>query len=179
MAERLLKRKIEAYRTINTNDTNLLSKAGEKGLMVYEAMGDEDIPQITVSTTHYFARPSTFVILHEEKWDAIFIDETSMVTLDYVLLAIFKGCQNNNQCTFYLVGDPLQLPAITNLDPDILERAQLDEFNFYSFIGLKEFTESPENIPDNIRAKLNIKLLRTQYRSVRPLCELMSYFAYG
>lgn len=182
VAERLLKRKIEAYRTINTNDINLLSKAGEKGLMVYEAMGDEDIPQITVSTTHYFARPSHLCnghSLHEEKWDAIFIDETSMVTLDYVLLAIFKGCQNNNQCTFYLVGDPLQLPAITNLDPDILERAQLDEFNFYSFIGLKEFTESPENIPDNIRAKLNIKLLRTQYRSVRPLCELMSYFAYG
>lgn len=182
MAERLLKNKIEAYRSINTNDVNLLSTVEEKGLMVYEAMGDENIPQIVVSTTHYFARPTHLCndhSLHEEKWDAIFIDETSMVTLDYVLLALFKSYQNNSQCTFYLVGDPLQLPAITNLDPDILEQAQLDEFNFYSFIGLHEFTETPENIPDYIRQKLNIQLLRTQFRSVRPLCELMSAFAYG
>lgn len=182
VAERLLKNQIEAYRSINTNDVNLLSVVEEKGLMVYEAMGDENIPQIVVSTTHYFARPTHLCnghSLHEEKWDAIFIDETSMVTLDYVLLALFKGYQNNSQCTFYLVGDPFQLPAITNLDPDILEQAQLDEFNFYSFIGLNEFTETPENIPDYISQKLNIQLLRTQFRSVRPLCELMSAFAYG
>lgn len=182
VAERLLKCKIEAYRAINTNDVDLLSKVEGNGLMVYEAMGDENVPQIVVSTTHYFARPTHLCnghSLHEEKWDAIFIDETSMVTLDYVLLALFKGYQNNNQCTFYLVGDSLQLPAITNLDPDILEQAQLDEFNFYSFIGLHEFTETPEKIPDYIREKLNIQLLRTQYRSVRPLCELMSTFAYA
>lgn len=182
VAERLLKCKIDAYRTINTNDYSLLSEVNEKGLMVYEATGEEGVPQIVASTTHYFARPTHLCnghSLHEEKWDAIFIDETSMVTLDYVLLALFKGYQNNNLCTFYLVGDPLQLPAITNLDPDILEQAQLDEFNFYSFIGLHEFTETPESIPNYLREKLNIQLLRTQFRSVKPLCELMSSFAYG
>lgn len=181
VSKRLLDSRIEVFRAINTNDRDLLYTVEEKGLLVYEAMSERETPQIVSSTTHYFARPAHLCnghSLHEESWDAIFIDETSMVTLDYVLLTLFEGYQNNNKCQFYLVGDPLQLPAITNLDPNILEQAQLDEFNFYSFIGLNEFSESPSNMPDYLRQKLNIQLLPTQYRSIAPLCELMSNFAY-
>ena len=101
-----------------------------------------------------------------------------MVTLDYVLLALFKGRQCNAHCEFHIVGDPLQLPAITNLDPFILEDARLDEFNFYSFIGLSEFSETPEGLCPQLKGKLDIRLLRKQYRSVPPLCEMMSRFAY-
>ncbi len=69
----------------------------------------------------------------------IIIDEASMVTLDYALLALFNGQQFNPDCKFIIAGDPLQLPAITSLDSFILEIADMDEFNFFSFIGFENF----------------------------------------
>lgn len=110
-----------------------------------------------------------------------------MVTLDYVLLALIKGRENNSKCRFLIAGDPLQLPAIINLDPFILEKADLDEFNFFSFIGLKEFSDNVSKLCEPVRDKIKITLLhyytitllRKQYRSVKSLALLTGRFAYN
>lgn len=180
LAERLKHQHIRAYRGVNVANSELVDELEDLQIPIYDADHDS-LPRVLVSTVHYYA--GTFALkeqdyLHNLAWDAIFIDEASMVTLDYVLLALFKGRQCNAQCEFYIVGDPLQLPAITNLDPFILEDARLDEFNFYSFIGLSEFSETPEGLCPQLKGKLDIRLLRKQYRSVPPLCEMMSRFAY-
>lgn len=180
LAERLKHQHIRAYRGVNVANSELVNELEDLQIPIYDADNDS-LPLVLVSTVHYYAR--TFALkeqdyLHNLAWDAIFIDEASMVTLDYVLLALFKGRQCNAHCEFHIVGDPLQLPAITNLDPFILEDARLDEFNFYSFIGLSEFSETPEGLCPQLKGKLGIRLLRKQYRSVPPLCEMMSRFAY-
>lgn len=180
VASRLNSKGIEASRGIKPHNKELADELLEYDIPVYDA--DEDsLPSVLAATVHYFAQ--TYSVkegnyLHDVPWDAIFIDETSMVTLDYVMFALLKGKQINPECRFYLVGDPLQLPPITNLDPLILEEAQLDEFNFYSFIGLNEFSDKPTDILKRFGNKVSIRLLTTQYRSEEPLCEIMSNFAY-
>lgn len=179
VADRLNKCGVTAYRAINAKDEVRVAEVDALHLEIYDAINDGDVPRIVSATTHYYARSSVSCkghALHDERWDAVFIDETSMVTLDYVLLALLKSSQINPDCKFYIVGDPLQLPAITNLDPEILEQAQLDEFNFYSFIGLKDFSQDPPGVPDKF--KKHIELLHEQYRSVSELCNIMSQFAY-
>lgn len=180
VAERLNKIGVEAYRGVNPANLELCAELDEIGIPRFVAE-QEDVPSVLVTTVHYYTQ--TYVsregcYLHDLDWDAVFIDEMSMVTLDYVLFALFKGKQLNPACQYYLVGDPLQLPPITNLDPFILEEAELDEFNFYSFIGLWSFTETVSGWSKHLRDKIKIRLLTTQYRSERPLCEIMSKFAY-
>ena len=181
VAQRLNQKQITAYRGVNPKNKDAILELENSGIPIFNSNEDE-VPNILISTIHYFSR--TFAIkentyIHDIEWDEIFIDESSMVTLDYMLFALLKGHQNNPDCKFYVVGDPLQLPAITNLDPFILEEAQLDEFNFYSFIGLDEFSENPSKLYPALVGKVNIHLLKKQYRSVEPLCRLMSNFAYN
>lgn len=180
VASRLNKTGIEAHRGVNPNNKELCIDLENSDIPAFDSSID-DVPSILVATAHYYAQTYSAIegdYLHELEWDAIFIDETSMVTLDYVLFALLKGYQTNPYCEYFVVGDPLQLPPITSLDPLILEEAQLDEFNFYSFIGLSQFsTEQPE-ILKRFNSRIKIRLLTDQYRSVKPLCEIMSHFAY-
>lgn len=180
VVERLRKIEIDAYRGINPSNEELHEELENLDIPIYDATQDY-LPNVLVATVHYFTQTYSSMdgcYLCEIPWDSIFIDETSMVTLDYVLFALIKGAEINSECTFYLVGDPLQLPPITNLDPFILEEAQLDEFNFYSFIGLTEFNERIKDLPPELEKKLRIHLLTSQYRSVPDLCRIMSRFAY-
>lgn len=180
VAERLNLNNIIAFRGVNPKNHEVVKELEDLDIPVFNSEED-DVPNILVSTIHYFSRnyaSKNKCYIHDIEWDSIFIDESSMVTLDYMLFALLKGSQNNENCKFYIVGDPLQLPAITNLDPFILEEAQLDDFNFYSFIGLDEFSENPDNLYSGLKDKVNIYLLKNQYRSVEPLCDLMSKFAY-
>ena len=101
-----------------------------------------------------------------------------MVALDYALLALFNGQQFNPDCKFIIAGDPLQLPAITSLDSFILEIADMDEFNFFSFIGLKTFSDDVSNLNEAVKDKITISLLHKQYRSVASLARLTGKFAY-
>ena len=180
VADRLNRMDIEASRGVNPSNQELCAELNEFDIPIYDSAEDE-LPSILVATVHYYAQTYSMKeggYLHDVDWDAIFIDETSMVTLDYVLFALLKRNQINPNCEYYLVGDPLQLPPVTNLDPLILEEAQLDEFNFYSFIGLSEFSTEPTDIIRHLGDRIKIRLLDIQYRSVQPLCEIMSKFAY-
>ena len=176
VAKRIQQLGIEVYRGASYFNADKI----DEELLRFDVQ-DDFIPQVMASTVHFYAKAylncaETF--LRDEAWDIVIVDEASMVTLDYMLLAIFKNSQTNPDCKFYIVGDPLQLPAITNLDPFILEEANLDEFNFFSFIGLNEFSEKPSGMNPLILSKIKITLLKEQYRSVPELCNLTSMFAY-
>lgn len=134
-------------------------------------------PEIIVSTVHHYFLDST--LWNTRMNDVVFIDEASMVTLDYVLLALLKCEEINPACEFYIAGDPMQLPAITDLDPDILEMAQLDYFNFFEFIGLREFSKTPASMDPSLLSKFKIELLDHQYRSREELTDITGRFAYG
>ena len=165
-------------RCFNTSSYNneVIDQIISQGLEVTNSCNKEGA-NIIACTIHYFSDPLTDI--HDHPWDIIIIDEASMVTLDYVLLALIKGRMNNSRCRFLIAGDPLQLPAITNLDPFILEKADLDEFNFFSFIGLKEFSDDVSKLCEPVRNKIKITLLRKQYRSVKSLALLTGKFAYN
>lgn len=158
------------------SSVELVEQIISQGLEVTNSCNEKGA-NIIACTVHYFSDPLTNI--HNHPWDIIIIDEASMVTLDYVLLALIKGRENNSKCRFLIAGDPLQLPAITNLDPFILEKADLDEFNFFSFIGLKEFSDDVSKLCEPVRNKIKITLLRKQYRSVKSLALLTGKFAYN
>mgnify|MGYP001081593546 FL=1 len=169
----------DVLRAVNTTspcNKELVEQIISQGLEVTNSCNEEGA-NIIACTVHYFSDPLTHI--HDHPWDIIIIDETSMVTLDYVLLVLIKGRENNSKCRFLIAGDPLQLPAITNLDPFILEKADLDEFNFFSFIGLKEFSDDVSKLCEPVRDKIKITLLRKQYRSVKSLALLTGRFAYN
>lgn len=169
----------DVLRSVNTTSSynnEVIDQIISQGLEVTNSCNKEGA-NIIACTIHYFSDPLTDI--HDHPWDIIIIDEASMVTLDYVLLALIKGRMNNSRCRFLIAGDPLQLPAITNLDPFILEKADLDEFNFFSFIGLKEFSDDVSKLSEPVRDKIKITLLRKQYRSVKSLALLTGRFAYN
>lgn len=170
---------VDVCRALNTN-----SSENEKWIKAAEDFGLEvsngckgDGSNVIACTVHYFS--DIFTDTHAHCWDMIIIDEASMVTLDYALLALFKGRQINPNCKFIIAGDPLQLPAITGLDSFILEMADLDEFNFFSFIGLKTFSDDVSNLNEAVIDKITISLLHKQYRSVASLARLTGKFAYN
>ncbi len=170
---------VEVYRVLNTNSQDnekWIKEAEDYGIEVTNSCKD-DGPNVIACTIHYYS--DTFTDSHAHSWDMIIIDEASMVTLDYALLALFKGQQINRNCKFIIAGDPLQLPAITNLDSFILENADLDEFNFFSFIGLKTFSDDVTNLNEYVKDKITITLLHKQYRSVASLARLTGKFAYN
>lgn len=167
---------LRAVNTTSLSNEELVEQIISQGLEVTNSCNEEGA-NIIACTVHYFSDPLTYI--HDHPWDMVIIDEASMVTLDYVLLALIKGRENNSKCRFLIAGDPLQLPAITNLDPFILEKADLDEFNFFSFIGLKEFSDDVSKLCEPVRDKIKITLLHKQYRSVKSLALLTGRFAYN
>lgn len=180
IASRLSAKDIVVSRGINPSNLKESSEAEKEGCSIYDAAHDE-LPQVLVSTVHYFSQTKSFKedsYLYDLPWDTIMIDEASMVTLDYVLFAILQGYQNNPYCRFVISGDPLQLPPITNLDPSILEEVQLDEFNIFSFLGINEFSEDQAAMPYFLKDKIDIRLLIDQYRSLPLLCNITGRFAY-
>ncbi|WP_289191861.1 DEAD/DEAH box helicase family protein [Bacteroides acidifaciens] len=169
---------VDVFRALNTNSSEnerYVKEAEDFGLEVSNGCRDEG-PNVIACTVHYFS--DTFTDTHAHCWDMIIIDEASMVTLDYALLALFNGQQFNPDCKFIIAGDPLQLPAITSLDSFILEIADMDEFNFFSFIGLKTFSDDVSNLNEAVKDKITISLLHKQYRSVASLARLTGKFAY-
>ena len=179
VALKIKEKGVDVCRALNTNSSEnerWIKAAEDFGLEVSNGCKD-DGPNVIACTVHYFS--DTFTDTHAHCWDMIIIDEASMVTLDYVLLALFKGQRINPNCKFIIAGDPLQLPAITGLDSFILEMADLDEFNFFSFIGLKTFSDDVSNLHEAVIDKITISLLHKQYRSVASLARLTGKFAYN
>lgn len=100
--------------------------------------------------------------LMDIEWDYVIFDEASMISLAYIVFAIykFKGSQ------FIVSGDPFQISPIVN-------EKLWEKENIYTMVNLDRF-HNPITEPHNF----DIVNLDTQYRSVPSIGELFSRYTY-
>lgn len=105
--------------------------------------------------------------LHKIKWDAIVIDEASMISLASIIYPLY--CQQRS-CKFIIAGDPFQIEPIVEVE-------EWKGENIYTLVGLSKagafanpVTEPHDYLVTN---------LETQYRSIPTIGEIFSRFTYN
>ena len=103
--------------------------------------------------------------LNEIKWDAIVIDEASMITLSSIIYPLY--CQRPK--SFIIAGDPFQIEPIVAVD-------QWRDENIYTLVGLNKAGAfaNPVTEPHDYK----VTNLETQYRSIPAIGEIFSHFTY-
>ena len=125
---------------------------------------------VTVTTIARFAYDGFAVEygsmkLHEMEWDAIVIDEASMMPLFSIIYPLYS--QDSRK--FIVAGDPFQIEPIVAVE-------QWKNENIYTLVGLNKagsFAE-PVTEPHNYL----VTSLETQYRSIPSIGEVFSHFTY-
>ena len=103
------------------------------------------------------------LLLKEETWDYIIIDEASMIPLVNIIYPLYQ----QTQAHFIIAGDPFQIePVITN--------ALWKDENIYTMVGLKDFA-NPKTEPHDYL----VTRLTTQYRSVPAVGQIFSQYQYN
>jgi hypothetical protein len=125
---------------------------------------------VTVTTIARFAYDGFAVEygskkLHEMEWDAIVIDEASMISLASIIYPLYRQKPRK----FIIAGDPFQIEPIVAVE-------QWKDKNIYTLVGLnkagafaKPATEPHDYLVTN---------LETQYRSIPAIGEIFSRFTY-
>ena len=125
---------------------------------------------VTVTTIARFAYDGFAVEygskkLHEMEWDAIVIDEASMISLSNIIYPLYRQKPRK----FIVAGDPFQIEPIVAVE-------QWKDENIYTLVGLnkagafaKPATEPHDYLVTN---------LETQYRSIPAIGEVFSRFTY-
>lgn len=125
---------------------------------------------VTVTTIARFAYDGFAVEhgskkLHEIEWDAIVIDEASMISLFSIIYPLYRQKPRK----FIVAGDPFQIEPIVAVE-------QWKDENIYTLVGLnkagafaKPATEPHDYLVTN---------LETQYRSIPAIGEIFSRFTY-
>jgi hypothetical protein len=125
---------------------------------------------VTVTTIARFAYDGFAVEcgskkLHEMEWDAIVIDEASMISLSSIIYPLYRQKPRK----FIVAGDPFQIEPIVAVE-------QWKDKNIYTLVGLKKagafakpVTEPHDYLVTN---------LETQYRSIPAIGEIFSRFTY-
>lgn len=108
----------------------------------------------------YIQPDETF--LCDYNWDYIIIDEASIVDIVTCTYILYKG----TPAKFIISGDPKQIPPVTLND--------MPEYNIYDMVGLNDFSEAVNNY-----TRYNVITLKTQYRSIPAIGDLVSKFTYN
>jgi len=103
--------------------------------------------------------------LHEMEWDAIVIDEASMISLASIVYPLY--CQKARK--FVIAGDPFQIEPIVTVE-------QWKDENIYTLVELNQpgSFAKPSTKPHHYV----VTNLDTQYRSIPVLGEIFSRFTY-
>jgi hypothetical protein len=103
--------------------------------------------------------------LYEMKWDAIVIDEASMISLASIIYPLYQQKPQN----FIIAGDPFQIEPIVAVE-------QWKDENIYTLVGLDEAGSfaKPATEPHDYL----VTNLETQYRSIPAIGEVFSHFTY-
>lgn len=125
---------------------------------------------VTVTTIARFAYDGFAVEygskkLHEMKWDAIVIDEASMISLFSIIYPLYRQKPRK----FIVAGDPFQIEPIVAVE-------QWKDENIYTLVGLKKagaFAKPATEPHDYL-----VTNLETQYRSIPAIGEIFSHFTY-
>jgi hypothetical protein len=103
-------------------------------------------------------------LLKDIDWDLIICDEASMIPLADIAHAIYNF---QSSCPILIAGDPMQICPI-------VQEPEWKDENIYSMIKLDRF-DNPKTEPIQFR----IENLGMQYRSLPPIGELFSQYAYN
>ena len=125
---------------------------------------------VTVTTIARFAYDG-FAIkygskkLHEMEWDAIVIDEASMISLVSIIYPLYRQKPRK----FIVAGDPFQIEPIVAVE-------QWKDENIYTLVGLNKpgAFANPATEPHDYL----VTNLETQYRSIPAIGEMFSRFTY-
>ncbi|EIC28501.1 DEAD/DEAH box helicase [Methylomicrobium album] len=125
---------------------------------------------VTVTTIARFAYDGLAVEygskkLHEMEWDAIVIDEASMISLASIIYPLYRQKPRK----FIVAGDPFQIEPIVAVE-------QWKDENIYTLVGLNKpgaFAKPATKPHDYL-----VTNLETQYRSIPAIGEIFSRFTY-
>ncbi len=125
---------------------------------------------VTVTTIARFAYDGFAVKygskqLHEEKWDAIVIDEASMISLASIIYPLYRQKPRK----FIVAGDPFQIEPIVAVE-------QWKNENIYTLVGLNKAGAFAK--PTTKPHDYSVTILETQYRSIPAIGEIFSRFTY-
>ena len=122
---------------------------------------------VTVSTIARFAYDGfAHGKLHEMQWDAIVIDEASMIPLVNIIYPLY----HRKLRKFIIAGDPFQIEPIVSVE-------QWKDENIYKLVGL----DKPGSFlhPGTEPHDYLVTNLETQYRSIPAIGEVFSRFTYN
>lgn len=125
---------------------------------------------VTVTTVARFAYDGFAVKygskkLHEMEWDAIVIDEASMISLGSIIYPLYRQKPQK----FIVAGDPFQIEPIVAVE-------QWKDENIYRLVGLNKpgAFAKPSTEPHDY----SVTNLETQYRSIPAIGEIFSRLTY-
>lgn len=103
--------------------------------------------------------------LYEMKWDAIVVDEASMISLASIIYPLYRETSQK----FIIAGDPFQIEPIVAVE-------QWKDENIYTLVRLNKAGSfaKPETEPHDYP----VTNLETQYRSIPAIGEVFSRFTY-
>ena len=113
---------------------------------------------------------------NEIRWDYIIFDESSMISLPYLVFALMSLKTHNPQAKLIVAGDPKQIPPVVDTSDRDLENLEIDDESIYKMFKINSFKEEEQNL---IRRPIDtIENLSTQFRSVQQIGQLFSEFSY-
>lgn len=110
----------------------------------------------------------------DAKWDYIIFDESSMISLPYMVFGLMSLKKTNPQAKFIVAGDPKQIPPVIDSTDKELEKLIMSDDNIYKMLSIDSFDPSKQTL----REQDTIENLQTQYRSVNQIGALFSDFSY-
>lgn len=148
-------------RFVATSDEKLEDIVVDRDSLIYE---EKQCCVISTMARLSFDGFEGYNLLKDIAWDLVICDEASMIHLAEIAHTIY---QFQSSCPILIAGDPMQICPFGH-DPE------WENENIYSMIKLDRF-DNPQTEPIQFR----IENLGMQYRSLPPIGELFSQYAYN
>jgi hypothetical protein len=131
------------------------------------------VPYFRVNNDDTGIDPKLFEL--NDHWDYVIFDESSMISLPYMVFCIQAITRRCPEAKIMIAGDPQQIPPISALSDADLEALDIDEENIYKMMGVNSFQDSTTQVRElDIMQQLGI-----QYRSLPEIGQLFSELAYN
>ncbi len=154
---------------------------------IYQASLNESVfdgANVIISTIHRFPyyqiskeHGAHFKLFEPEaSWDLVIFDESSMLSLPYIVFALLSLKSVNPDTKYYVAGDPKQIPAIVDTTDKNLENLNLEDESIYKMLDIYSFDKDEQE--KSKRVNDVIENLNTQYRSIDSIGKLYSEFSY-
>lgn len=143
-----------------------------------------DGANVVISTIHRFPyyqvskeHGAHFKLFEKEAlWDLVIFDESSMLSLPYIVFALLSLKSVNPDTKYYVAGDPKQIPAIVDTTDKNLENLNMEDESIYKMLKINSFDKE-----EQLKTKREndvIENLNIQYRAIEPIGKLFSEFSY-